>query len=360
MHTEGAGWASEGMTAAKTARLLGELKTAAKAGTGPATLKERRDQATADRAAQEKDGLTFGEYFRETYFPTATLDKKAASAEKEEQHFRLWLEPVLGRVPMRQLAPLDIERVKKNLMDAGRSARLIEYVLSTFRVVWNHARRSGIVAGDSPSKAVAKPKVNNKRIRFLSTEEADRLLNHLADGNHWLHDIVLLSLDCGLRAKELFDLQWSCINLEGGTIFVKDSKAGDRFVPVTDRAADMLRNREPGKASSPVFQNANGERFNAVSYSFNLVADKLGFNDGLDKRNRKERLTFHSLRHTYASWLVKAGTDLYTVQKLLGHTTIAMTERYAHLAPDSLQAAVEKLNQQHRERKSADIIPMTG
>jgi len=352
------GWTSEGMTAEKAARLLGELKTAAKAGTGPATLKERRDIAEADRAEREIEGLTFGKYFRESYYPTAVLDKKATSAAKEGQHFRLWLDPVLGDIPMRQVAPLDIERVKRNIMDAGRSARLVEYVLSTFRVVWNHARRSGIVNGEAPSKQVARPKVNNRRSRFLSTEEADRLLNHLAGCGHWLHDMVLLSLDCGLRAKELFDLTWSCINLEGGTIFVKDSKAGDRFVPLTDRATEMLRMRGPCKGSPPVFQNTKGEQFTAVSYSFNRIADKLGFNEGIDRRNRKERLTFHSLRHTYASWLVMAGVDLYAVQKLLGHATIAMTERYSHLAPDSLQAAVEKLNEKHREGEDAEIIPM--
>ena len=74
---------------------------------------------------------------------------------------------------------------------------------------------------------------------------------------------------------------------------------------------------------------------------FGRAVNALGLNDGI--ADRRQKVVFHTLRHTYASWLVAAGTDLYTVQRLLGHQSIALTERYAHLAPDTLKAATRAL-----------------
>ncbi|MBN2060747.1 MAG: tyrosine-type recombinase/integrase [Deltaproteobacteria bacterium] len=74
--------------------------------------------------------------------------------------------------------------------------------------------------------------------------------------------------------------------------------------------------------------------------------------------DRRQRLTFHSLRHTYASWLVMQGTPLYTVQLLLGHKSMSMTMRYSHLAPDTLKAAVVNFekNIKKQKRKKVEVI----
>jgi len=74
---------------------------------------------------------------------------------------------------------------------------------------------------------------------------------------------------------------------------------------------------------------------------FFKVVDELGLNDDVSDSRRK--VVFHSLRHTFASWHVMAGTDIYTVKKLMGHSNIAMTERYSHLAPEALQNATRAL-----------------
>ncbi len=75
----------------------------------------------------------------------------------------------------------------------------------------------------------------------------------------------------------------------------------------------------------------------------------MGLNDGLPPKH-PDRVVFHTLRHSYASWLVKSGVSLYTVQELLGHASITMTQRYSHLAPDTLQAAIQKLEEHMDER----------
>ena len=66
----------------------------------------------------------------------------------------------------------------------------------------------------------------------------------------------------------------------------------------------------------------------------------MGLNEGIT--DPRQKLVFHSLRHTYASWLVQGGEAVYTVQKLIGHSTLAMTERYSHLAPDHLRQAADR------------------
>jgi site-specific recombinase XerD len=75
--------------------------------------------------------------------------------------------------------------------------------------------------------------------------------------------------------------------------------------------------------------------------TYQRVVQRLGFNLGIDDVTQK--VVFHTLRHTYASWLVMGGVDLYTIQKLMGHKSHQMTQRYAHLAPEHLEKAVNSL-----------------
>ncbi len=181
------GWASDKVgkwTAEKAASVLAGLKDAFDLGKEKPTRlsearqaeKERREQAAEEKAQQEKDALTFGQFFRETYYPTAKRDKKPMSYLTEWGFFENWIDPAIGAIPLKDIRPLHLERLKKTLLDAGKSARTIEYIFSTIRGTWNTARRHRVIEGNSPTKAVKKPKVENKRVRFLTTDEAAELL----------------------------------------------------------------------------------------------------------------------------------------------------------------------------------------
>jgi site-specific recombinase XerD len=101
-----------------------------------------------------------------------------------------------------------------------------------------------------------------------------------------------------------------------------------------------------------------GVKIVQISKTFKRTVDEL-FNKGVD--DPRERVFFHSLRHTYASWLVMEGVDLYRVKELLGHKDLTMTQRYSHLAPDSLRGAVNILEaalKPKEENKEADMIPI--
>ena len=195
--------------------------------------------------------------------------------------------------------------------------------------------------GDNPARKVEKPKVDNRRIRFLTHEEADKLLANLKGKSQQLHEIALLSLHCGPRAGEIFDLTWGCINLDSGSIALLDTKSGkNRTVYMTEPVKKMLSRKNPRQPTDLVFTDRKGNRINEVSNSFARAVTELKLNEGIEDRRLK--VYFHTLRHTFASWLVQNGVDLYTVKELMGHSTLAMTERYSHLAKGNLKNAVSK------------------
>ena len=198
---EGVGWASDKWTAEKAALELAELKKAHKLGAGPSSLAEKReakkafDEQKKARFDQiEKENITFANFFENTYFPIAKTSKKKNSYDKEWQHFKRWIEPVMGKTPFKEITPFAIERLKKSLLDSEKSPRMIEYVLATVRHVWNQARRAGLISQESPTKQVKIPKTENKRLRFLTHREANALLDELKKLDPQTYFMALISL----------------------------------------------------------------------------------------------------------------------------------------------------------------------
>ena len=117
---------------------------------------------------------------------------------------------------------------------------------------------------------------------------------------------------------------------------------------------NMFQGRKPEnyKKSQLVYKTRNGNRIRQVSNAFASAVDRLGFNDGVEDAQNK--LVFHSLRHTFASWLALQGTPILTIKELLGHKDIKMTMRYAHLIPDHKREAVLQL----AENQSKAVIEL--
>ena len=148
---------------------------------------------------------------------------------------------------MKDIKPLTVERVKKNILDAGRSPRFLQYCLATLRQVWNMARRDGLVSEESPTKAVKIPKIENKRVRFLSPEEAGDLLAYLKRGNRTIHDMAFLSLFTGMRFGEVKSLKWGAVDLDRGLITIFDAKGSKtRTAFMTPEVREMLTGRKKG------------------------------------------------------------------------------------------------------------------
>lgn len=351
---EGLGWASQGWSAKKAADELSKLREAARTGEGHLSLADKREAARAEKRAMEEakrasetERVTYGEVFTRHYMPHAEQTKKKGSVVAEKALYGKWIAPVIADKPMGEVAQIHLEKIRKTMADAGMAPRSIHYALCVVRQTYHFALDFGLHNAPSPTdqaRALIRriKAVDNKRIRFLSSDEAERLLAAVRKKSRSTHDIALLALFCGLRAGEVFFLTWADVDLENEMLTLRDTKSGQtRAAFMTGRVKRMLSERPRGKAHEFVFPSGTGKKRTKISNSFRKAVQEIGLNDGVT--DPRQKAVFHTLRHTFASWLVMDGVALYTVQKLLGHASLAMTERYAHLAPDALRAAVGRL-----------------
>ncbi len=358
---EGLGWASEKdpadkkpWTEEKAYSVLKRLKEAAKHGTpeAPTRISEqrqieqaRRELAEAERLQAEKENITFGQFMTETYLLQCEQDKRPKTYEFENMFYRKHLADALGSLTFPAISPFHLEKIKKTMAGKNLSPRYIQYALQIIRQVFNTAHKLGIFSGESPTKAVKWPKLDNAKMRYLSIGEAETLLTALKTKSQNLHDMALISLHCGLRFGEIAGLTWSCINLEQGTIAVLNAKTGSRTAYLTDRAKEMLASRERGRANELIFPKRTVSAGTMVkpSRAFTRTVDELGFNENVT--DRKMHVTFHTLRHTYATHLYEGTHDLYLTQKSLGHTTSTMTQRYAKMNESRLREGAAAIQQ---------------
>ncbi len=362
---EGYGWASEKMTAAKAALLMAELKEELRAGKGTGKLADRRkarEQAEANllkaEQAEARERISYREYFHNTYWLDVSQDKAESALKAEASLHKNWILPALGSVPVRDIGELHIKKLSRAMKRAGRAPRSIEYAFACTRMVLNHAIRSGYHPGPNPVSSLprgSRPKYDNKRVRFLTRDEAMLLLDTLKTRSTGVHNMTLLSIYCGARAGEIFSLQWSDIDQVHGLITLRDTKSGKtRTVHMPETVKAMFATMEPGKKSTLVFPGKGGKQLKQISKTFDRTVTQLAFNEGIE--DRRQKVTFHTCRHTCASWLVQAGIPLFTVQKILGHSTIALTERYSHLAPDSFRDAAAAIEANGPIKKNRNVV----
>lgn len=348
---EAVGWWSDGINQSRCEALLSELRVNQKSGQGPQTLKEMREfnrerreaEAKAKEAARQKNrGL--GGFFELEYLPRAELSQARLTIDHKKRMMNRWLAPLADKA-LGAITPLDLEnQVLRPMLQAGKSPATARHALALFSTLWNTALEMGLVSGENPTARIKKPKIDNQRDRFFNKDEAAALLSLLKESCPDAHDIAVLSLFSGLRVGECLRLTWPDLDFESGLIFVKDTKnRRNRHAHLTAEIRELLwrRSRERGQTAQ-VFPHRNYHQiYSHISNYFRSAAKDLKLNEGVT--DRRQKVVIHTFRHTFASWLVQMGTPLYTVSKLMGHSSIKMTERYAHLAPDTQKAAVMDL-----------------
>ena len=350
-HRERIGWLSEGITPKYCQRIRQER------------VAQYMHEEYLTRSERKKRAITFGDFMEQHYLPHVEHEKPR-SWKDDESRYRKWIKPHLSHIPLEDIGPFHLEKLKKAMKDEGKALQTIKHVLAIVRHAFNLAADWGFYKGENPVKKIKlPPKLDNKRIRFLTPEEANDLLEELRRVSMQTHDEALIALHCGLRAGEIYNLRWADINFKTGEIHIKNSKSGDsRFVFMDDAIKDMLLRREPEDLdpSSYVFPDKNGNRKKTVSKAFFKAVDRLGLNDGIE--DPRDKVVFHTLRHTFASWLAMDGTPLLTLKELMGHKSIEMTERYSHLMPDHKRKAVKAIakalqtSKKAKEERSASSV----
>lgn len=350
LHEEALGWASDGWTEIKAAIERNKLKQAHATGDGPQTLKEKRECAQEKRELEQikrlndkRDAITFGKFFNDTYLPHARISKSEKSVQREEQLFRIWVGIVIGDVPLKKISVQHLSKIRNDMIEAGQSPRSVNYAFALVRQVFNYAKYCQVVHVDSPTQQMRMLRFDNNRNRFLTKNEAMSLLKVLKSKSDHVFEISMLSLECGLRANEIFSLKWKDIDFDNSQIYIWDTKnTKTRVAFMTNNVMQVLLQKNRRDKNDLVFPGRGGVKIMQISKTFENAVDSLGLNDGVF--DRREKVVFHTLRHTYASWLVQDSTNLYTVKELMGHSSLAMTTRYAHLGNGELRMATKKID----------------
>jgi integrase len=297
------------------------------------------------------DGITLGMFIADTYttWVKASRPRTAADTlEKLNRHFRTWYPEPLTAITIER-----VEAWKARRLNEGRSPSTVLRDLFTLSSVLRRAVKAGELT-ENPVRRVDKPRIDRRgKVRFLDQAEESRLRGALMErdlemqnrracgnnrrqrrhervllplthfGDH-LTPAVLLSMNTGLRRGEVLKLRWGSVDFNRRLLTVEGRNAKSRqtrHVPLNEEALSVLRRwRE---------QSATGMRVFDVVTGFQAAWEKIL------KRAGISNFRWHDLRHHFASRLVQHGVPLNTVRDLLGHSTVGMSLRYAHLAPRS-------------------------
>ena len=312
---------------------------------GPVSLKkidEVRRECHARRAAREADNTagparaipSFRE-FVEGEWKQACFDRYKPSTKRGARYMLAsQLIPAFGSKPLDRIVPAQVRRwfdAYSRIAPGGANR-----TLDIFRQIMNFA----IACGHIERNPVQGVKKNRREAltRFLSREEIGRLHEALdeqgREGDMQQADIIRLLLLTGCRRSEIVQLRWS--EVQGDTLALVDSKTGPRKVPLGTQARRILE-RQPRGGSAFVFPSqSDPSRPRAVHLAlWNRVRREAGIED----------VRLHDLRHTHASHAVMNGVPVPVVSRMLGHSNVRMTMRYAHLEDREIKAAAERVGQ---------------
>lgn len=291
--------------------------------------------------------------------------------------------PVFGDTRLDQILPPKVLEFRATLVAEGAGPATANRYVTLIRMLLNEARLRGVItAHPIPVGSVAPLREADPVVSFLSPEERDRLLGALDDEEAFSTDITanqvlgpvkhglasprprrygggrrgdtdaahdtflrfqaakplfLCALDTGLSRGDLIDLRWHQVDLENRILrLVRKKTKVPVTMPLTKRLAQVLDGLPKGGSDGHVFQTHDRTPWPQITIRRTFETAKR-----LAKITRPFR--FHDLRHDFASALVQEGVSLYIVAQLLGHTSTRVANRYAHLQPDTLRAAIRAL-----------------
>lgn len=239
---------------------------------------------------------------------------------------RQFLRVDLGK-PLPQLTNDDIVRyIHENIVKKGYSFAYQNQVVSALKLFFRE-----VVKTDIRVESIARPRREHKLPNVLSKEEVKAVIEAPANPKH--RAMLSLIYACGLRRSELLNLKITDVDSKRHMLIIRNSKGyKDRQVPISDRTIEMLR--EYYKTYKPKIWLFEGQQ-QGERYSEESLAKVL--KHAVFKANIKKPVTLHWLRHSYATHLLEAGTDLRYIQELLGHKSSKTTEIYTHVSQNSLQ-----------------------
>ncbi len=296
------------------------------------------------------------------------LTDKANSGKDHKTHIAWWIDE-LGHYALSEvttdLVTRRIDKLKKSKTRTGKPpapATVLRYLMAL-----SHAFSMACTWGwceTSPVKNVQRPKVKNERTRYLNDAERDVLLDACKrSSNPDLYLVVLLALTTGMRKGEIMGLEWKDIHTVPEQGFTRVHLAADktknekaRSVLITSPALELLEERRETVASARQDNKAVGLIFPSAVNAERPVDLRKPWSTAL-KSAGIEEFRFHDLRHTTASYLAMDGASLLSISKVLGHQSVKMSERYAHLTPSHIDDVVRSMNAKKFGTSTAPTSP---
>jgi integrase len=263
--------------------------------------------------------------------------KSASSMTMQTQQLGWWREQ-LGMYVLADITPSLIAEYRDILARSQANSTVNRY-LSALSHAFTIAIKEWGWLEESPMRKVSKPKEPRGRVRFLSDDERKRLLEACRTSyNPRLYPAVVVSLSTGARKMEILSLRWRDVDFQRQTITLHDTKNGERRVlPLQGHALELIQQHSNGSRmdSDFVFPSRNGKK------PFDL---RRAWTAAL-KESNIPNFRWHDLRHSAASYLAMNGATLAEIAEILGHKTLAMVKRYAHLSDAHTAGVVRRMNE---------------
>lgn len=259
--------------------------------------------------------------------------------EKEQKERKSRLDWWLTRIGHCLLADVSSTYISEHKSKMTQSAATIDKYIKNLSHVFSVAVNEWGWVEDNPVKKVKSPKLPRGRVRFLDDHERARLLQACKDSsNAWLYLCVTLALSTGMRQGELMGLKWQDVNLPQGYLILHETKNGERRrVPLAGHGLALLREHAKVRRidSELLFPgNAHKDKPIDLRKPFETALKQAEIND----------FHWHDLRHCTASYLAMNGASLAEIAEVLGHKTLSMVKRYAHLSDGHVSNVVASMN----------------
>jgi integrase len=285
-----------------------------------------------------------------TYYIAEVLPTKAPNTHYQQTRFLSLLAREFGHLPLTALTPAWLRSWRDQLSRRLKPDTVRQYLDIVSAVLTVAVNELGwLPEHPMHGRKVRKPPASRGRVRFLSPEEQERLLQACrASHKPGLYPLVFLALTTGARRGELFSLCWQAVDLDRGWLRLEQTKNKEpRAVPVPHVALELLRVwRQDAADTAWVFPRTCRAPW-PYEYAWQVALLKAGLAGSF---------RFHDLRHTAASHLAMSGASLIEIAEILGHKTLAMVRRYSHFTQAHTQGVVERMAQQfvHQEGASHD------
>ena len=318
-------------------RKIGDAKAISFEKARQAAEKLRSKVVLGENPAEDKKALrqvpTLAEFIRDKYIPHIHLHRR--NFQSTISFLNIHIIPRFGALHLDQITSTMISEAHQGMRSKGYALAMSNKLPILFKIMFNLAKKMRVQgASSNPANEVTLFQANNAKERYLSSEETARLHEALAQSeNTQLKHIVALMLMFGCRKRELLDAKWEHFDMERRNWRIPMSKSGKaRNIPISAKAMELLQGLPRWNGCPYVVPNPNtlkpyGNLFCAC--------------DTARKRAGLPDVRMHDLRHSFASNLVNAGQSIYVVGKLLGHSQVKTTQRYAHLSDATLHAAVD-------------------